>query len=163
MRFKILTSIILILNSMCVYGQFSSEKISTDSSEIEIIRNSEYRVYEETYKNKDSVWYSVRYIKDTSQIKTERWKTKNNRYLGVWKEYTLNGTLMYTLDHFNGICEINISLYPYHDLLELMKAKADSLIISVYSLEFFKDHVRFDYKCYAYDEDGYVGSWIEPI
>ena len=44
-----------------------------------------------------------------------------------------------------------------------MKKKADSLIISNYSKEFFDKQVRFNFNCYAYDKDGYVGSWTEPM
>ncbi len=70
---------------------------------------------------------------------------------------------MYTRDYDNAVCEVNKSLYPFHDTLERMKTKADNLIINTYSKEFFEEHVRFDFNCYAYDEDGYVGSWTEPI
>src|SRR5690606_30353207 len=115
----------------------------------------------ETYKNKDSVWYSVRYIKDTTQVNTEGWSTKNDKYLGIWKEYTLDGQLLYTWNHDDAICEVNRKLYPFHNILERMKRKADSLIISNYSQEFFDNQVRFDFNCYAYDKDGYVGSWTE--
>ena len=163
MQLKLLIIIFLLLFSIPAYGQFSQENISTDSTDIEITRNSMYRIYEETYKNKDSVWYSVRFVKDSTRLNTEGWMTKNKRRLGVWKEYNFDGQLMYTRDYDNGICEVNKSLYPYHDLLEQMKNRADSLIISTYSKEFFENHVRFDYSCYAYDEEGCVGTWIEPL
>lgn len=51
----------------------------------------------------------------------------------------------------------------YHDLLEQIKKKADSLIISTYSKEFFETNVHFDFELNAYDDDGYVGNWIEPM
>lgn len=44
-----------------------------------------------------------------------------------------------------------------------MKKKADSLIISNYGQEFFDSQVRFNFNCSAYDKDGYVGSWTEPM
>ena len=83
---------------------------------------------------------------------------------------------MYTRDYVNATCVVNKDLYPYHNLLEKMKSKADSLIISTYSQEFFDKHVRFDFDCSAYHgnwitlSDGekywskdYLGSWIEPM
>lgn len=163
MNTRITISTILILISFSTYGQFSRQNIETDSSKIEIIRNSVYHIYEETYKNKDSVWYSVHFIKDTTRLNTEGWKTKDDKYLGIWREYNFEGQLLYTRDYDNATCVVNKDLYPYNDLLEKMKSKADSLIISAYSQEFFENYVRFEFNCYAYDEDGYVGSWTEPI
>ena len=163
MKLNLLKFIIAFLTGLSAFGQFTTEKIETDSTEIEIIKNSAYKIYEETYKKKDSVWYSVRYIEDSTQIKTEGWETKNGKRLGIWNEYLQDGTLLYSWDHDKGICEINKSEYHYHHLIEEMKATADSLIISTYSNEFFENYVRFDYDCFAYDKDGYVGGWIEPI
>jgi hypothetical protein len=167
--------ILFFFNTLLTYGQYSEEIISTDSTDIEIIRNSAYRIWEETYKDKDSVWYSVRYIKDTTQVKTEGWKTKKGKHIGVWKEYTINGELMYTWNHEMGICEVNPKLYPYHGLLEKMKLKADGIIIKTYSKVFFEKHVKFNYECNAYYGqyktystgtfwiNDYLGSWIEPL
>jgi hypothetical protein len=163
MKMKNIVSIILILNSVSIFGQFRQNNIETDSSNIEIIRNSVYHIYKETYKNKDSIWYSVHFINDTARLNIEGWKTKENKYLGVWQEYNFDGELMYTRDHDNATCLINKALYPYYDFLEQIKSKADGLIISAYSKEFFDNHVRFNFNCNAYDELGYVGSWIEPI
>jgi len=170
--------IAILLFSFQAYGQKKpfKEIIETDSSTIEIIRNSVYRCYEETYKYNDSIWWNVTYIDDTTQLYTEGWKLKSGKHLGIWKEYNRQGELMYTWNHEAGICEVNKSHYPYHDLLEQMKRKADSLIISAYSQEFFDNHVRFNFDCYAYNghwtnlSDGekyfmkaYSGSWTEPM
>ncbi len=163
MLLNLFSLIILFLVNYSAYGQFSREKITTDTSEIEIIRNSVYRVYEETYKDKDLVWYSVRFIKDSSQVHREGWKTKRGMYIGIWNEYTIDGTLMYTWDHDKGTCVVNKSLFPYYDLLEIMKAKSDSLIKTVYSDDFFTNLTRFNFNSSAHDEEGYVGSWTEPM
>lgn len=176
MKTRVSISTILILTSLSSFGQFS-QNIETDSSDIEIRRNSVYHIYEETFKNKDSVWYSVHFIKDTTRLNTEGWKTKEGKYLGIWREYNFNGQLMYTRDYDNATCVVNKDMYPYHDLLEEMKSKADSLIISTYSQEFFDKHVRFGFDCYAYNHyktkfgcckdsmwtDDYLGSWTEPM
>lgn len=157
--------ILFVFIAVQAFGQEKPfrEIIETDSSTIEIIRNSIYRCYEETYKNKDSIWWSVSYIDDTTQVNTEGWKTKSGKYLGVWKEYTRQGDLMYTWDHNAGTCEVNPLLYPYHETLKKMKKIADGLIVSAYSQAFFDQHVRFDFDCYAYDKDGYVGDWTTPM
>ena len=163
MNSKFLLTFFTLISGLSVFGQFSRENISTDSSDIEIIRNSVYYVYEESYKNKDSVWYSVHYIKDTTRLNTEGWKRKNGKHLGIWKEYNFDKQLLFTRDYDNAICEVNRQLFPHHEILERMKKKADSLIISNYSQEFFDSQVRFNFNCYAYDNDGYVGSWTEPM
>ncbi|SHJ23532.1 hypothetical protein SAMN04488096_1156 [Mesonia phycicola] len=163
MNSKFLLTFFTLISGLSVFGQFSRENISTDSSDIEIIRNSVYHVYEESYKNKDSVWYSVHYIKDTTRLNTEGWKRKNGKHLGIWKEYNFDKQLLFTRDYDNAICEVNRQLFPHHEILERMKKKADSLIISNYSQEFFDSQVRFNFNCYAYDNDGYVGSWTEPM
>lgn len=146
-----------------LFSQYSEQKIKTDSSQIKIIRNSVYRIYEETYTNKDSIWYSVYFIKDTTQLNTEGWKRKNGEKFGIWKEYTIDKQLLYTWDHDEGVCEVNKDLYPYHDILEKVKLKCDSLIIAVYSRDFFDRHVKFDFNCYAYRKNKYLGSWTEPL
>ena len=163
MNSKFQLTFFTLISGLSVFGQFSRENISTDSSDIEIIRNSVYYVYEESYKNKDSVWYSVHYIKDTTRLNTEGWKRKNGKHLGIWKEYNFDKQLLFTRDYDNAICEVNRQLFPHHEILERMKKKADSLIISNYSQEFFDSQVRFNFNCYAYDNDGYVGSWTEPM
>ena len=157
--------IAILFCSFQAYGQKIpfEEIVETDSSTIKIIRNSVYRCYEETYKNNDSIWWNVTYIDDTTQLHTEGWKLKSGKHLGIWREYNRQGELMYTWNHELGVCKVNKSQYPYHDLLEKMKLVADSLIISAYSQEFFEKHVRFNFDCYTYDKDGYVGSWLEPI
>lgn len=160
---RIITIISFLSISFGGYSQFERIKFETDSSSVELIRNSVYRIWEETFKNKDSVFYSTRFIKDTTQLNTEGWKNKAGKYLGIWKEFNEDGELMYERDHVNATCKINKSLYPFHDMLEKMKRKADSLIITAYSKEFFENNVRFNFSCYAYDEEGYVGTWIEPL
>lgn len=163
MKIKFLISTISILFGFSAFGQFSEKKIETDSSEIRIIKNSVYKTYTETYKFKDLEWYSVHFIKDTTRLNTESWSIKEGKRIGIWKEYNFDGQLMFTRDYDNAVCEINKSLYPFHNILVQMKVKSDELIIETYSKEFFEKHVRFDFNCYAYDKDGYVGSWAEPM
>jgi hypothetical protein len=163
MNSKFLLTFFTLISGLSVFGQFSRENISTDSSEIEIIRNSVYHIYEENYNNKDSVWYSVHFIKDTTRLNTEGWSKKSGKRIRIWKEYNFNKQLLFTRDYDNTICEVNKKLFPHHEILERMKKKSDSLIISNYSQGFYNNQVRFDFNCYAYDKDGYVGSWTEPM
>jgi len=177
---KNLILIVFIFSFVSVFGQFSRERIETDSSTIEITRNSIYRIYEETYKNNDSVWYSVTYIDDTTKLHREGWSIikHGERFgLGIWKEYNREGDLLYTRDYDKHTCVVNPEFYPYHDILEKMKLIADSLIIDAYGQEFMDKHVVFEFDCsawskyktkYSWAEDSvwaenFLGSWIEPL
>jgi hypothetical protein len=173
---KVATLLLMLLTVTSAIGQLR-QNISTDSSDIEIIRNSEYHIYEETYKNKDSVWYSVHFIKDTTRLNTEGWKRKNGNRLGIWNEYNYDGQWLFRWDFDKGFCEVNKDYFPYHDILQRMKIKADSLIIATYSKQFFDEHVKFEYDCSAYKHyktkfggikdsiwtHAYLGSWTEPL
>ncbi|MEE9363812.1 MAG: hypothetical protein V3U92_14520 [Cellulophaga sp.] len=163
MKIKLLLTFFTLISGLTVFGQFSHENVETDSSKIEVTRNSVYHIFEETYKNKDSVWYSAHFIKDTTRLNTEGWIKKSGKRFGIWKEYNFKKQLLFTRDYDNAICEVNKKLFPYHEILERMKKKADSLIISNYGQEFFDNQVRFDFNNYAYDKDGYVGNWTEPM
>ena len=161
----LLVSLITLLLYLTASGQnsFSRRNIETDSSDIEIIRNSLYHCYSETYKYRDSVWFSVHYINDTTKLHSEGWIRKNHKRFGIWKEYNYDGEVMYTIDYDNSVYVINRAYYPYFDILEQMKLRADSLIIAIYSKDFFEKHVRFDFDCCAYDQDGSVGDWTDPM
>ncbi|MCX6157169.1 MAG: hypothetical protein NTY74_04220 [Ignavibacteriae bacterium] len=171
----ILVIFIFLLTSIYSFGQFSEQIITTDSSNIKINRNSFYHIYKESYKDKDSIWYSVHFIKDTTRLCEEGWMRKNGQKIGIWQEYNFERQLLYTWDHNKGFLEVNKPLYPYHEVLEKMKIKVDSLIISSYSQEFYDNHVKFDFECYAYYDhwetfdnerewiSDYVGSWTEQM
>ena len=53
---KFLISLIVILFGFSLYGQSSDKKIIKDSTKIEIIGESVYRVHQEIYVKKDSGW-----------------------------------------------------------------------------------------------------------
>jgi hypothetical protein len=163
LKFVISLIMLSLLIHIPVYSQFSEEKIETDSSNISIIRNSLYRVFDEEYKYKDLIWRNVRYINDTTKLLHEGWATKNWRYIGIWNEYLIDGTPVFTVDYDKGTWFVNEKLFPYHDILVKMKLIADSLIVAVYGQDFYNNHIHFAFKCGAYDDAGYVGNWLEPL
>ncbi|AZB28314.1 hypothetical protein EB354_03030 [Chryseobacterium balustinum] len=123
MYFKKVSIIYFILINIFIYSQFERKKIETDSSYIEIVKNSKYKVFNEIYKSKDSIWSRVTFIDDTLKLNSEGWTTKQHKRLGIWQEYNENGDLMYTRDYDNNTCIINSNLYPYHNLLVETKKK----------------------------------------
>ena len=141
MKKKVIINLTFFLMTVfSIYGQFGSQILNTDSTNIEIIRNTEYQIYEETYKNRDSVWYSVHFIKDTTRLNIEGWKRKNGTRFGVWKEYNYDQLLLYTWDYDKGICKVNKDLYPYHDILEKMKSIYEWDDLSGYNTELLPDN-----------------------
>jgi len=171
-----LIATLIILSSINVFSQFERVEIETDSTQIELVRNSVYRIWEETYKDKDSVFYSVRYIEDTAQLYIEGWKRKNGQYFGNWSEFKIDGTWLYTIDYSNHSWEYNKKEYKFQPLKDAMKGKADKLLIEKFGKEFFENNIAFNFyghtyigKWETYDsgtfwmQDQYLGSWIEPV
>ena len=167
-------TIIIILATNFTFGQFSEQKIITDSSEIEIIRNSVYKIYEETFKFKDSVFYSVSYIKDTSIIENEGWSRKNKIRIGKWKKYNPDGIWINTIDYDKDSWEYNKEKFPYFCLLDSMKLLGDRLIIDKYGKPFFEKNVRYQFwgsvsqEFIVFNDTGiikqirFIGDWNEP-
>lgn len=166
---------IFIFVSQVFFSQYSEKKIKTDSSEIKIIKNSKYKVWEEKLNDKDYIIHKSWFISDTTKISSEGIMDKNRRTIS-WKEYNENGDWLYSRDYKNGNCLINKSLYPYHQLFEDMKQKAEELIEKNYGTEFLANYVRFECDGNAYKKelikwnDGtklysskHVGSWTEPL
>ncbi|UFH33270.1 hypothetical protein LNP04_06005 [Chryseobacterium sp. C-71] len=158
---------IIIINltflNIFFYAQFEKKIIETDSTRIEIIKNSKYKVFNEIYKYKDSIWSKVTFINDTLKLKSKGWTTKQHKRLGFWQEYNEDGDLMYSRDYDKNTCIINSKLYPYYDLLVETKKKADKLILENYGEKFMNNHVIFEFYCSAYENSKYVGSWDEPL
>lgn len=173
---KYLTLILITLISANGHCQYSSVTFKTDSTEVELVKNSEYRIWEETYNNKDSVFYSVRFIKDTTQIHTEGWLRKNEQPFGKWSEYKIDGTWLYTIDYDNHTWKYNKEEFKYQLLKDKMKAKADTILQTTFGKDFFDNNIVFNFyggtsvnkwKTYTtgtyWTQDLYLGSWIEPV
>ncbi len=146
--------IIFYLLSFKLSAQFRTE-IETDSSHIEIIRNSLYRVYTEEYKDKDSTFYEVRFIDDTTKINVVGWQSLNEEKFGIWKEFKRNGEILYKHNYDDNSITFNESSYPYFNYLQKIKQKADSILIKQYSQSFFDNNIRLNYDFSSF----YVGKW----
>lgn len=173
---KYIFAILITLISLNGYCQFERINFDTDSTEVELVRNSVYRIWEETYKNSDSVFYSVSYIKDTTQLHIEGWKRKNGHYFGEWSEFKRDGTWLYTIDYTNNSWKYNQEEFKFQYLKDSMKAKADKILIDKFGKEFFGSNIVFRFYGHTYIgkwetyetgtfwiQDKYLGSWIEPI
>lgn len=156
-------------------AQYSRINFKTDSTSVELVKNSEYKIWEETYNSKDSIFYSVRYIKDTTQINIEGWHRKNGQYIGKWSEYKIDGTWLYTIDYDTHTWTYNKSEFKYQSLKDKAKIKADSILMRIFGEEFFKANIVFNFDGHTYfgkmemydtdpswSQEKYLGSWIEP-
>jgi len=176
MKLTLFIAVFLIsLNAFCQEKPFS-ETFETDSSYVEIIRNSLYKCWHETYKYKDSVRFMTWFIDDTTQINYEQWKRKSDdTFFGISREYQKDGTLMYEWDHDKDSLKVNKVYYPYFDMLEEMRMKADSMIMRTYSKDFFTHYVQFEYEGSAWHGEWevrnndsvwstrFIGNWIDPL
>lgn len=175
MRIAILVFIINLI-SIDGYGQFYRVNFKTDSSEVELIRNSVYKVWEEKLNGKDSIFYQVRYINDTTQVHIEGYKRRNGKYFGEWSEYKNDGTWLYTIDYTNNIWKYNEVEFKFQAIKDKMKSRADEIIVKKFGQDFFDHNVVFRFHGNTYVgkweffdsiphwvQDEYLGSWIEPI
>lgn len=173
---KYILLIVTTLISANGYCQYNSVTFETDSTKVELTKNSEYRIWEETYKDKDSVFYSVRFIKDTTQVHLEGWSKKNEQQFGKWSEYKIDGTWLYTIDYTNHSWKYNKDEFKYQTLKDTIKAKADKLLLNKFGEEFFHNNIVFNFYGNTYIkkkkvndtgvfeiQDTYLGSWTEPI
>ncbi|WP_146169720.1 hypothetical protein [Kordia periserrulae] len=167
---------IAILFYLTGFAQYSTTTLQTDSTKVEITKNSEYRIWEETYLHKDSIFYSVRYIKDTTKIHTEGWFRKNEQYMGKWSKYKIDGTWLYTIDYDKHTWKYNKKEFKYQPLKDQIKTKADTILLNIFGKEFFDNNIVFNFdgstsfnrlktckKGTYWMQDPYLGSWIEPI
>ncbi len=140
------------------------EYFETDSTNIEIIRNSVYKITTQTYKYKDSVWYQVLYIQDTNRLYTQGWHDKSGKkYYDVWDEFDFDGTWIYSYDYENDVITRNIEKFKYFYLIENGQQHAENWIIKAYGKQFFDDYIRFDNNVWAYYNSEYVGRFDEPM
>ncbi|MGH1384502.1 hypothetical protein [Kordia sp.] len=173
---KYIILILITLISVNGYCQYSKVTFETDSTEVKLVKNSEYRIWEETYKNKDSVFYSVRYIKDTTKIHTEGWFNKKEQYLGKWSEHKIDGTWLYTIDYTNHSWKYNKEEFKYQPFKDAIKTKADTILQGIFGKEFFDNNIAFNFDGHSYIgkwetfdtgtfwmQDKYLDDWTKPV
>lgn len=137
--------------------------IITDSSVIETKYYPGGKEIKEKIKNKNLVYYWF-YRDNKDVLTTTAFNDTLGRDIGVSKQYDDNGKLLYTFDHDNGTWIVeNKKKYPFYELLNGMKLKADSLIISVYGKSFLEKNTIWNINgSYIYNENE-SGSWTDNL
>lgn len=166
--------VLALLKVMEAEAQFSNRLLETDSSYIEITTNGKKKFWEETYKDRDSVYYKVYHFPDTNTLRQEGWLRDEGLRFGKWAAYNSNGTRLYELDYDKHTCNFNQTLYPRLDTKQQMKKKADTLLINKFGLPFFRQNIYFDFDAHIYQwqlinyptgrffERVRIADWVEP-
>lgn len=157
---KLLLLILTLLACSLCFSQ-NVRIFYTDSSVIQIEQHfsGSITTYERV-KDKNFVYYS--YLDKNGLLETG--KTNNYKeFIGTWFLYDQNGDLIKMLDFDKNTFQIfKKELYPYMPLLEKTRAKADSLVIASYGIDFFRKHVKWNISntWYVFN-DGSGNSWTD--
>jgi len=124
----------------------ASYKIQTDSSVIEVNYYQDYNSKREFNRLKDKdITYFKDYYLDTKILREEGAFTDKSS-VGIWKLYSTVGKIQCITDHDKGTISVFDENYiPFYSLKMKMKQKADSLVKSIYSNDFFNKHVIFSF------------------
>jgi hypothetical protein len=154
-----LSTFFLLISVIC----FPQEKkiIETDSSIIEIKEG--FTGSNETLewlKSKNLVYYH--YKEENGSIEKGQYDTLNRR-IGLWYKYDEKGSLI-RIENFDdrSYTIFKKEFYPFKSLLDRIKAQADSLVITVYGMDFFKTHARWNLRSSGFNFGGGRGSsWTD--
>ena len=159
---KVSLIVILVLASLITFAQKPS-LIKTDSSTIESQVYPGGRQVKEIVANRDVVYYRF-YRNNTSQVTSTATYNKAGQTIGVSKEYAADGQLLYSIDHDYGSWSVvNKGTYPFYNLQQQMKHKADELIAAMYGQAFLKNHVIWNVRgSYIYNQTE-SGDWTDSF
>ena len=137
--------------------------VKTDSSTIKTEFYPGGKEVRETINDKDLVYY--KFFRDNGSVATSTVTyDKSGRRIGIAKEYTDNGKLLYTIDHDKGTWTVvGKASYPFYDLQAKMRKRADSLIIEMYGKRFLENHAIWSVDgSYIYNENE-SGNWTDKL
>lgn len=159
---RIYLTIIFVITTLSTKAQ-KNFSVKTDSS---IVRTEFYpggKEVKETINDKDLVYY--KFYRNNGNVATSTATyDKSGRRIGLAKEYTDNGKLLYTINHDKGTWTVaNKASYPFYDLQAKMKKRADSLVIEMYGKRFLEDHAIWSVDgSYIYNENE-SGNWTDNL
>jgi hypothetical protein len=159
---KTLLTIIFLISTLPTNAQ-ADISVKTDTSVIETYFYPGGKEVRETLNNKDLVYYKF-YRGNRATVTSTATYDKNDRRIGIAREYSNNGKLLYSIDHDKGTWTIaNKNSYPFYDLLTKMKNRADSLIIEMYGRYFLENHTVWSVDgSYIYNATE-SGNWTDKF
>jgi hypothetical protein len=154
----------MILYPLAVFAQEDTE-VKTDSSVISTkyfkYLNS-IRVFNEL-SNKAKTYYTD-YFYDTKKIREEGIFNEDNDYLGISRVYSASGKLISETNHDSGTWTVYIKdEYPFYEIQNKIKLKADSLIQSIYGQVFFKKYITWKIDGSAIYNKNESGNWVDKF
>jgi hypothetical protein len=161
---KHLLLLVTILYPLTIIAQEDKE-IRTDSSVI-TTKYFKYlnsiRVFNEL-ENKTKTYYTDYYY-DTKKTKEEGIFNEDNDYIGISKIYSPEGKVITETNHDLGIWTVKIEEdYPFYQIQNKIKLKADSLIKSIYGDEFFNKYVTWKIDGSAIYNKNESGNWVDKF
>lgn len=158
--------ILLIILTLLTTSSFSQEnsKIETDTSVIETRYYKEDNYYNIFNELKDSkkTYYSEFYL-DTKTLKEQGVFVDGNSF-GLWREFFKDGKLKREINYDKGLITfVDKKAYPFYDLQNKMKEKADSLICKMYGNSFLTNNTVWSVGgSYIYN-DKESGNWTDKL
>jgi hypothetical protein len=111
-----------------------------DSLTIVREKEKEFRIIKTFYKRKNLVLHEYYYNK-TTKLKSIIEHDSLGRPRGIARHYTRKGLLEYTQDYDKGEWIVyDKENYPFHEILNNLKLKADSLVSKMYGYDFLHNH-----------------------
>jgi len=157
---------LLIILTLLATSSFSqgNSKIETDTSVIETRYYKEdnyYNIFNEL-KGSKKTYYSEFYL-DTKTLK-EQGVFFDGNSVGLWKEFFKDGKLKREINYDKGLITfVNKKAYPFYDLQNKMKEKADSLICKMYGNSFLTNNTVWSVGgSYIYN-DKESGNWTDKL
>jgi hypothetical protein len=121
------------------------------------------RVIKTFQKNKNVVFYDY-YYNGTTQLESTFTYDTLERPIGITKQFTEKGVLEYAQDYDNGKWIVyDKKKYPFYDLQNKMKIKADSLVSKMYGHSFLVNNTVWSVSgSYIYN-DKESGNWTDKF
>jgi len=141
---------------------FKPDTLNTSTAMLTRERFSELRCITTFPKNikQEIVEY---FFNDTKILESINIYDSINNPVGLTKKYNKKGQLEYVIDYDKGIWSVeNYDNYPHLPILQKIKHRVDSLLISTYGQQFFIKNIIWspDKSCF-YNSDGTGANWTD--
>lgn len=158
---KLATIFPLLFVALIAHSQEATQL--TDSSSIVSTIYPGGRAVKETIKRSGLTYYKF-YRNNTKVLTSTAFYNSHDVLVGLAKEYDDNGNLLYSIDYDKGQWTIkNKSKYPFFNLQNKMKHKADSLIKLVYGKGFLLNQAIWNAGTSVIYNKTKSGNWTDTF
>ena len=158
---KVPTILFLLFTALSAHSQKTTH--SADGSSIVSTIYPGGQEIKETKKGSGLTYYKF-YRNNTKILTSTAFYNSQNVLVGIAKEYDDNGNLLYSIDYDKGQWIIeNKAKYPFYNLQNKMKHKADSLIKRVYGKNFLLNQASWNVGSSAIYNKTESGNWTDTF